>query len=112
MIGVTTAEATDHILAWRKKTGAHQWDEVWEGVWHFMPSPNREHQDLEFALEAYLRQFWAKPRGAKVHHQINVAPPGGWPGKNYRIPDLVLVSPQRFAIDCNEYCEGPPHVVV
>jgi Uma2 family endonuclease len=84
---------------------------MWEGVLHMPPMPNRDHQDLEFCLESYLRFYWAPPRQAKVYHQINVASIGGWP-KNYRIPDLVLLLPQTFAIDRNEYFEGAPDVVV
>ena len=43
---------------------------------------------------------------------VNLAPVGGWPDKNYRVPDLVLLTPERFFIDHNEYFEGPPDVVV
>ena len=46
-----------------------------------------------------------------MYHQINVAATGGWPN-NYRIPDLVLLTPSRFAIDRNEYFEGAPDVAV
>jgi Uma2 family endonuclease len=99
------------ILAWRKRTGADRWDEMWAGVLHMPPMPNRNHQDLEWAMETYLRLRWARPRGARVYHQINVASPGGWP-QNYRIPDLVLLTPERFHIDRNEYFEGGPDVVV
>ncbi len=99
------------LLEWRKRTGADRWDEVWDGVLHMPPMPNREHQDFEFALENYLRVHWAPARGARVYHGINVAPAGGWPN-NYRIPDLVLLTPQRFGIDRNEYFEGGPDVVV
>lgn len=99
------------ILAWRKRTGADRWDEMWEGVLHMPPAPNREHQDLEGNLEFYLRMNWARPRRARVYHQINVAAPGAWP-HNYRIPDLVLLAPERFDIDRNEYFEGAPDVVV
>jgi Uma2 family endonuclease len=99
------------IQALRKQTGADRWDEMWEGVLHMPPMPNRDHQDLEFVLESYLRFFWAPLRQAKVYHQINVASIGGWP-HSYRIPDLVLLLPQRFAIDRNEYFEGAPDVVV
>jgi Uma2 family endonuclease len=105
------SEVPPDILAWRKRTGADQWDEMWEGVLHMAPSPNREHQDLEGAMETYLRLRWARPRGCRVYHQINLAPPGGW-SHNYRIPDLVLLTPARFAIDRNEYFEGAPDVVV
>lgn len=104
-------EVSPAILAWRKRTGAERWDEMWEGVLHMAPSPNRHHQDLEWALETYLRRRWARPRGARVYHQINVCPPGGWPN-NYRIPDLVLLTPACFAIDRNEYFAGAPDVVV
>lgn len=99
------------IQAMRKLSGADQWDEMWEGVVHMPPSPNRYHQDLEFNLESYLRFYWAPTCQGKVYHQINVAAIGGWPN-SYRIPDLVLLLPQRFAIDRNEYFEGAPDVVV
>jgi hypothetical protein len=100
-----------HILEWRRRTGADQWDEMWEGVLHMAASPNRDHQDFEGALEFWLRQHWAGPIGNRVYHQINVAEAGTWPN-NYRIPDLVLLTPARFHIDCNEYFDGGPDVVV
>ena len=99
------------ILDERKRMGLDRWDEMWEGVLHMPPMPNRNHQDLEGSLEGYLRFYWAPLRQAKVYHQINVAPLDGWPN-NYRIPDLVLLLPQSFAIDRNEYFEGAPDVVV
>jgi Uma2 family endonuclease len=105
------SEVPADILAWRKRTGADYWDEMWEVVRHMPPMPNRDHQDLEWALETYLRLRWARPRKAKVYHNINVASPGGWP-HDYRIPDLVLVSPERFGVDRNEYFEEVPDVVV
>jgi Uma2 family endonuclease len=99
------------LLERRKKTGADRFDEMWEGVLHMPPRPNRMHQDLEGSLEAYLRFHWAPPREAKVYHQINLASIGAWPN-DYRIPDLVLLLPERFAIDRNEYFEGAPSAVV
>jgi len=105
------ANVPEHILQWRRKTGADQWDEMWEGVLHMAPSPNRDHQDFEGALEFWLRLHWVRHTGGRVYHQINVAEPGTWPN-NYRIPDLVLLTPSRFDIDCNEYFDGGPDVVV
>ncbi len=84
---------------------------MWAGVLHIMPEPNREHQDLEGALEAYLRSHWGRPNGNKVYHRINLSPPGGWPD-DYRIPDLLLLSPPNFAADHNEYFEGAVDAVV
>jgi len=105
------ATVPEHVLAWRRRTGADQFDEMWEGVLHMVPSPNRDHQDLEFDLEAWLRRHWAGPNGCRVYHQINVAEAGTWPN-NYRVPDLVLLTPARFAIDRNEYFDGGPDAIV
>jgi Uma2 family endonuclease len=105
------ANVPEHILEWRRRSGADQWDEMWEGVLHMAPSPNRDHQDFEFDLEDWLRKNWAKRHGSRVYHQINVSEPGTWPN-NYRIPDLVLLTPARFDIDCNEYFDGGPDAVV
>jgi Uma2 family endonuclease len=99
------------IACQRRQSGADRWDEMWDGVLHMPPMPNRFHQDLEGALETYLRQMWAPVSQWKVYHQINVAAPGCWPN-DYRIPDLVMLSPERSAIDRNEYFEGGPDVVV
>lgn len=99
------------ILALRKRTGADQWDESWDGVLHMPPAPNREHQDIEWELETWLRAHWAEPNGNAVYHQINVASIGGW-ATDFRIPDLVLLTRDRFHIDHNEYFEGPPTAVV
>jgi Uma2 family endonuclease len=104
-------DVPQHLIQWRRQTGADMWDEMWEGVLHMPPVPNREHQDFQFSLEAWLRTFWARPGGNRVHHEINLASVGGWP-HDYRIPDLLLLTPDRFGIDRNEYFEGPPTVVV
>ena len=105
-------QVPEHVLRWRKQTGADRWDEMWEGVLHMAPAPNREHQDLEASLEMWLRLHWAQPRRNRVYHQINVASPGGWPDQDYRIPDLVLLTPDRFHIDRNEYFNGATTAVV
>ncbi len=100
-----------HILEERARTGAERWDEVWEGVLHMPPMPNRDHQELTGALFSWLRSCWALPLGNRVYLPINVASLGGWPN-DYRIPDLVLLTPDRFDIDHNEYFEGAPTVAI
>jgi Uma2 family endonuclease len=99
------------ILEWRKRTGADRRDEMWEGVLHLGPTPNRDHQKFEWSLETYLELRWARPGNGKVVHELNLASPGGWP-RNYRIPDLMLLKSDRFSVDKNEYFEGAPNVVV
>jgi Uma2 family endonuclease len=99
------------ILALRKRTGADQWDEMWEGVLHMTPAPNFDHQQFQCALTTWLETHWAQPNGHLVCPQVNVAAVGGWPD-DYRIPDVVLLGKDRFHINHNEYLEGPPTAVV
>ncbi len=99
------------ILAFRKQTGADRFDEMWEGVLHMVPALTPSHQDLAFELQLYLTLNWARPRKGKVYHEVNLAPVGGW-SKNYRIPDLLLLSPERFNIIREEFFEGAPDAVV
>ena len=61
------ASVPEHILEWRRRTGADRYDEMWEGVLHMAPVPNRDHQDLAFLLAMWLRLNWAQPNGCRVH---------------------------------------------
>jgi hypothetical protein len=65
------ANLPEHILEWRHRTGADQWDEMWEGSPHLAPSPNREHPRFEFVESGYrLRgpnaQGWVLSEAANV----------------------------------------------
>lgn len=101
------------LLDERRRTGADQRDEVWNGVWHLVPDPTVGHQDLEGAVEAWLRRYWAPKSGGRVYHQINVAPAdlADW-RHDYRIPDLVLLTPERAGIERGTHFAGGPDAVV
>lgn len=88
-----------------------RWDEMWNGVVHVAPSPNAIHQKLVIKLGTYLEVNWAVPNSAEIFVQLNVASHGGWPN-DYRIPDLVLLHPDRASANKGECIEGPPNVVV
>jgi Uma2 family endonuclease len=108
------ADMPKHWLAERTNSKAAQWDEMWEGVLHVPPMPNRLHQRFNRDLQAFLQANWAVPLGAQVDQEVNLTTPedeGHWT-LNYRIPDLVLLTPDRFHIDKVEYMAGPPLVVV
>jgi Uma2 family endonuclease len=108
------ADMPKHWLAERNNTKAAQWDEVWNGVLHMPPMPIGDHQDLELDLAAFLKREWARPIGGLVRHQVNLTTPedeGNW-RENYRIPDLVLLTPDRRHIDRNAYMAGAPSAVV
>jgi Uma2 family endonuclease len=104
-------EVPQWLLDPRRKTGADRWDEMWEGVLHMAPSPNGDHQELEGQIEFELRRMWLPVSGGRVLHQMNVMRPGRWPD-DYRIPDLVLLLPERDDRYRNQFIEGGPDVVV
>ena len=98
----------------RTNSEAAQWDEMWNGVLHMPPMPNRMHQRFGRNLLIHLQTHWAEPRGCQVDQEVNLTTPEDewqWT-KNYRIPDLVLTTPDRFHIDKGEYMVGAPLVVV
>jgi Uma2 family endonuclease len=103
--------AAEDVLALRKRTGADQRDEMWQGVLHIPPMPINEHRDLAGDLQPYVKLHWVRPLKAKVFHEVNLASPGGWPD-DYRIPDLLLLTRDRFAINRGKYFEGAPNLVV
>lgn len=108
------ANMPKHWLEERKNSEAAQWDEMWSGVLHMPPMPNRIHQNFARDLHFYLHQWWAVPHGNRVNQEVNLTTPEDedhWTF-NYRIPDLVLLTPDRFHIDKNEYMVGAPLVVV
>lgn len=107
-------EMPKHWLAERRNSEASQWDEMWEGVLHLPPMPNRFHQRFARDLLIYLQSRWAKPRGAEVHQEVNLTTPEDeehWT-LNYRIPDLVLLPRDRLHLDKNEYMVGAPLAVI
>lgn len=102
----------EYLLEWRRAAGVDRWDEMWDGVLHMTPTPNRMHQDFEWWFETWLRNNWATRSRGIVNHQMSVAPNAKQWTRNYRVPDLSLVLPERMHIDHNEFFAGPPNVVV
>jgi Uma2 family endonuclease len=107
-------EMPKHWLEERRNSDASRWDEMWEGVLHMAPSPNLFHQDFAAELFVLLRERWAKPAAGKVYKDVNlttVEDEREWT-KNYRVPDLVLLSADRLHYRRVEYIAGPPLVCV
>jgi Uma2 family endonuclease len=110
-MSTVTPDALSQTLAWRHEIGIDKYDEMWDGVPHMTPAPKRSHQDIVLDMAMWLRIHWARPLGNRVHQDVNVTSPGGWPN-NFRVPDLVLLTPDCLAIDHDAYFEGAPTVVV
>ncbi len=108
------ADFPRHWLEERKRSGAHRYDEFWDGVLHVPPPRNGNHSELVLDLTGFLNQNWAKPRGGDVLYGVNVTTPADavdWL-HNFRIADLVLLDQDRLAFDRNECVVGPPLVAV
>lgn len=103
------------IERWRREQGAKLREEVWEGVLHMGPQPMVEHQAFGAKLLAWLLKHWADPTGGLVVHEVNVAHPDWYPDRwqqNYRVPDLIALSPERADRNVNECIVGGPDVVI
>jgi Uma2 family endonuclease len=108
------ADFPKHWLEERKRSGSHRFDEFWDGVLHVPPYRTTSQQALLADLSSYLEHHWARPRRCKAHHGVNITMPkdeANWL-HNFRIADIVLLTPDRFHIDKNEYMVGAPLVVV
>jgi Uma2 family endonuclease len=105
------SEVPEFVLQWRKRTGAEKFDEMWDGVLHMVPASDLNHQFFIGQLERWLNMHWVRPGGRLVCHDVNVCPEGGWPD-NYRIPGLVLLTPDSRIVNRGVYIEGGPAVVV
>ena len=91
-----------------------QWEEVWEGEPYMPPMPTYKHQSFEFQLAVWLFQNWAIPNGNLVQPQMNLTTlenEADW-RSNFRIPDIVLLTPDRFGIIKGACLAGPPLVCI
>lgn len=103
-----------HWLEERKRSGAHRYDEFWDGVLHIPQLRTGRYQDLLTDLCFYLDKKWGKPRGGVAHHGVNLTTPADGANwlHNFRIADIVLLDRDRLHIDKCEYMAGAPLVVV
>ncbi len=105
------SSVSNDLLAWRAQTGVDRFDEMWDGVLHMNAAPHGDHQLLQDDLRGWLKRWWARPNNATAVCQRNVANPDQWP-RNYRIPDIVLITRDRQHYDLGDYIAGPPLVVI
>jgi Uma2 family endonuclease len=84
-------------LAERRAKGLDRWDEVWEGVLHMTPAPNREHQRVVVRIVAFLEPLIRESGRGTLEAGINVFREAGT-AEDYRIPDLTFVARGRESI--------------
>lgn len=102
----------EQLKAERHTSGAHRYDEVWEGVYMMAPLANIEHQAIQARLTTVLQIAVGLASPVRVLAGANVSDrEEGWL-HNYRIPAVVLVYPGSAARDCGtHWCGGPDFCV-
>ncbi|HWF73072.1 MAG TPA: Uma2 family endonuclease [Solirubrobacteraceae bacterium] len=75
----------DELLERRRRCGADRHDEVWEGVYHMVPSPSGAHANIEWQLARLLGPL-ADRAGLTSTGAINL----GEGEDDFRIPDGAL----------------------
>ena len=95
------------LIAERKAKGLDRYDEVWEGMYVIMPSPDNEHQDLVGGLSAVgaLAIRWAGLGDALPG--CNVSDRDDWL-ENYREPDFAIFLKGTQARNRGTYWLGGP----
>jgi Uma2 family endonuclease len=100
------------LKAEREASGLDRYDEVWEGVYMMAPLANNEHQGLQSRLAAALQIAVGWDAAVRVLAGANVSDREHDWTQNYRIPDVVVVSPGGAARDCGtHWCGGPDFCV-
>jgi Uma2 family endonuclease len=95
----------------RRRKGLDRGDEIWNGVYHMTPDPNVDHQEELIELASWLRSL-VKDRGlGRVLPGGNVRRPGSGV-EDFRCPDILFVSTERFAIIGNVFYNGAPDIVM
>ena len=82
------------VTAWlerRRRLGLDRRDEVWDGVYHVVPSASSPHQLIEVDLVLALHPI-VSPLGFKVVCDLDILDPKQG-DENYRQPDVSVVAP-------------------
>ena len=62
------------IDAWRKRTRADRYDEIWNGVIHMAPWPTGEHQGLGGQILGWVLRHWQERHLGKVYYERAKSP--------------------------------------
>lgn len=98
-------DVSPELLAHRKLTGIDRRDEMWEGVLHMAPAPNREHQRILDELIAFLLPLLKRRGRGLLQSGINVFDEA-CPKENYRIPDLSFVAAGHESVLADDGTRG------
>ncbi len=102
---------TEEIMARRRAVGHDRWDEVWDGVWHVVASPNVEHQEVGKRLLRVLMEVVEDTGLGQVFYGLNVGDPEKGL-RDFRIPDLLVILRNGAAQMRGSYIAGGPDFIL
>jgi Uma2 family endonuclease len=100
------------LLKRRRLMGGDRQDEVWDGVYIFMPLGDNVHQELGFNLAGAIKQGIEPTPGARIFPGCNVSDQREEWKKNYRCPDVAVFLPGNPAQDRGTFWFGGPDFAV
>jgi Uma2 family endonuclease len=96
------------LIAERKAKGLDRYDEVWEGMYVIMPSPDNEHQDLILELSVIGVAAIKRPGLGDALPGCNVSDRDEDWRENYREPDFAIFLKGTQARNRGTYWLGGP----
>lgn len=112
MLLIQDETLSNELIKQRRSLGHDRYDEVWDGVYVMSPHANNEHQGLAIKIAGIIQSVidWndlgTTFLGANVSNRHD-----DWT-KNYRVPDVLVFSPQTSAIDRETHWLGGPELAV
>jgi Putative restriction endonuclease len=97
-----------HLIAERRAAGHDRYDEVWEGVYVVMPSPDNEHQDLVSGLVTVGTLAVKWPGRGDVLPGCNVSDRDEDWEHNFREPDVAMFLKGTLARNGGTHWVGGP----
>jgi Uma2 family endonuclease len=110
---VLYVDAPDAILEQRRRLGLDRRDEVWEGVYHIVPPPSGEHQEVVDDLFVLFRCYIREYQLGRMRSNTGVR---GGPDReqDYCIPEWVFLKREREDLLRSEsgFVDDGPDVVL
>jgi Uma2 family endonuclease len=104
--------AARDIINERRARGHDRWDEVWDGLYIVMPSPNVEHSRLTGRLVIAIGDVIEWPGLGCVLPGTNVSDRVDDWRKNYRCPDVAVYLKGNPAVEKDSYWLGGPDFAI
>ena len=109
---LTQRDKVRRIIRRRRHLGLDRKDEVWNGCYVILPSPDIEHQDLVGGMLVVLRTVISPVEQGKAYPGCNISDREDKWTANYRVPDVTVFLNDNPAENRNTHWLGGPDLAV